>query len=306
MSYSIRNWDINYEVSDKNAPWKPGDARRTGPLPYVRLRTGARDWPPSYRDLVAATTPSKLPMVFGVFCMLLELSAVLEGEQRGQLLDRDGKPATAESLSRATGFLTRDINYALEVLSSQAVRWLTNGSVPESPGSPGKDGPCAPAPARTDQYKTDQYKTNHNTGLSPFEHWWRIYPRKTGKQAALKAWNKIAPSKEQARVMYLAAQEQAVWPQWTKDNGQFIPLPTTWLSQGRWEDELPTPSSKPDDTVVENEETRRKRREQWDLEAEKEKERGAPRENTGAPHALGDVLGAFAPATARESQEGEA
>lgn len=25
--------------------------------------------------------------------------------------------------------------------------------------------------------------------------------------------------------------------QWTKDNGQFIPHPSTWLNQSRWEDE---------------------------------------------------------------------
>ena len=28
--------------------------------------------------------------------------------------------------------------------------------------------------------------------------------------------------------------------QWTKDGGQFIPNPTTWLNGRRWEDELPT------------------------------------------------------------------
>ena len=25
---------------------------------------------------------------------------------------------------------------------------------------------------------------------------------------------------------------------WLKDKGQFIPYPTTWLNQGRWEDEV--------------------------------------------------------------------
>jgi hypothetical protein len=27
--------------------------------------------------------------------------------------------------------------------------------------------------------------------------------------------------------------------QWTKDNGQFIPMPATWLNGRRWEDEQP-------------------------------------------------------------------
>ena len=33
--------------------------------------------------------------------------------------------------------------------------------------------------------------------------------------------------------------------QWKKEGGEYIPLPATWLSQERWEDEVkaPTPSS---------------------------------------------------------------
>jgi transcription elongation factor len=36
--------------------------------------------------------------------------------------------------------------------------------------------------------------------------------------------------------------------QWTKDNGQFVPNPETWLNQGRWNDEpqeILTPAYKP-------------------------------------------------------------
>ena len=29
--------------------------------------------------------------------------------------------------------------------------------------------------------------------------------------------------------------------EWTKNNGQFIPYPSTWLNQKRWEDELNNP-----------------------------------------------------------------
>jgi hypothetical protein len=37
----------------------------------------------------------------------------------------------------------------------------------------------------------------------------------------------------------LAIERQKTWDQWTKDSGQFIPHPATWLSQGRWDDEPP-------------------------------------------------------------------
>ena len=35
-----------------------------------------------------------------------------------------------------------------------------------------------------------------------------------------------------------AVERQKRSDQWTRDNGQYIPHPATWLNQGRWEDEL--------------------------------------------------------------------
>ena len=37
-----------------------------------------------------------------------------------------------------------------------------------------------------------------------------------------------------------AVEAQKKTPQWQKDNGQFIPHPTTWLNGKRWEDEVVT------------------------------------------------------------------
>ena len=39
--------------------------------------------------------------------------------------------------------------------------------------------------------------------------------------------------------MLKAIEKQKGSEQWTKDNGQYIPHPSTWLNQSRWEDELP-------------------------------------------------------------------
>ena len=35
-----------------------------------------------------------------------------------------------------------------------------------------------------------------------------------------------------------AVKAQRESPQWTRDGGQFIPHPATWLNQERWEDEV--------------------------------------------------------------------
>jgi len=71
-----------------------------------------------------------------------------------------------------------------------------------------------------------------------FLEFWSIYPRKTAKGDAFKAWKVIAPTNGLKEQMAAAVEKQKKSRQWTKDNGQFIPLPATWLRQRRWEDEL--------------------------------------------------------------------
>lgn len=70
-----------------------------------------------------------------------------------------------------------------------------------------------------------------------FSRFWDAYPRKVGKQAALKAWKKLAPDDKLTEKILSAVAAQKHCQQWIKDGGQFIPNPTTWINQGRWEDE---------------------------------------------------------------------
>ncbi|MBX5476780.1 MAG: hypothetical protein IRZ18_06625 [Clostridia bacterium] len=70
------------------------------------------------------------------------------------------------------------------------------------------------------------------------ERFWPAYPRKVAKKAALKAWLKIRPSPELVDRMLEALARQRASPQWTKDDGAYIPYPATWLNQARWEDEI--------------------------------------------------------------------
>lgn len=69
-----------------------------------------------------------------------------------------------------------------------------------------------------------------------FEEFWTAYPRKTAKQAAFKKWCQINPDMDLVRKMLTAIEQQSKSAQWTKDEGQFIPHPATWLNQARWDD----------------------------------------------------------------------
>lgn len=95
------------------------------------------------------------------------------------------------------------------------------------PNPPSRAG--APAPARAREAPPEV--------VSPgFAEFWDAYPRKTAKRAAIKVWNRLAPSDDLRARMAAALAEQKRSPQWTRDNGQFIPHAATWLNGQRWED----------------------------------------------------------------------
>lgn len=83
-------------------------------------------------------------------------------------------------------------------------------------------------------------------GFSSFDRFWAIYPKKVGKQAAFRAF-KAAIKKASIEAMLAAIEKQKQSEQWRKDNGQFIPHPTTWLNQGRWDDEITAALKKRED-----------------------------------------------------------
>jgi hypothetical protein len=71
----------------------------------------------------------------------------------------------------------------------------------------------------------------------PFDDFWAAYPRKEGKGAAIKAWSKIKEPNSSLNIILEALIWQKKSEQWTKDNGQFIPHPATYLNNQRWLDE---------------------------------------------------------------------
>lgn len=77
---------------------------------------------------------------------------------------------------------------------------------------------------------------NRGSGGKEFDAFWSAYPKKVGKEAARKAFAKIPKSEIPNLVPAIENQKQS--EQWKKDGGRYIPNPTTWLNQGRWQDEL--------------------------------------------------------------------
>jgi Ni/Co efflux regulator RcnB len=82
-------------------------------------------------------------------------------------------------------------------------------------------------------------EASRKKGNVDFDDFWQLYPRKTEKKKALKAW-KIAKKDKSwpgLEAVLFAVERQKASEQWKKDGGQFIPYPATWLNSGRWDDE---------------------------------------------------------------------
>lgn len=82
-------------------------------------------------------------------------------------------------------------------------------------------------------------KVSKETYTREFEVFWAAYPRHTGKQDAYKAFVKLKPDEALMQAILAGIEKQKQSAQWTKDGGQFIPHPATWLNGCRWEDEMP-------------------------------------------------------------------
>lgn len=76
--------------------------------------------------------------------------------------------------------------------------------------------------------------------LDGFPEFWAQYPNKAGKVNASRSWQKKALHTDLAlrgTVMSALAIHRTL-PQWTKDNGQYVPHATTWLNQERYLDDV--------------------------------------------------------------------
>ena len=72
---------------------------------------------------------------------------------------------------------------------------------------------------------------------SDFDWFWSEYPKKKAKLEALKAWKETEELRPEVELLIALLDKQKDSDQWTRNGGDFIPYPATWLRQGRWEDE---------------------------------------------------------------------
>jgi hypothetical protein len=76
-----------------------------------------------------------------------------------------------------------------------------------------------------------------------FETFWNAWPagHKKSKRAAEKAFKTAIKRAGDVQVMVDALEAQKGGSKWREDNGRYIPLPSRWLNEDRWEDDTVIP-----------------------------------------------------------------
>lgn len=85
--------------------------------------------------------------------------------------------------------------------------------------------------------KTKNERTHAPHFSDDFIKFWDAYPRKIGKQAAWKTWNKLNGGRPEVAVIVHAVEVQKTCTQWC-ESVQYIPHPSTWLNRGQWDDQI--------------------------------------------------------------------
>lgn len=81
--------------------------------------------------------------------------------------------------------------------------------------------------------------------MQSFDAFWDEYPNKVSKKKALAIWQKLAPDAALVQAIMDGLARAKKSAQWTKDGGQFIPHPTTWLNGEKWNDVVRDAASSP-------------------------------------------------------------
>ena len=87
--------------------------------------------------------------------------------------------------------------------------------------------------------------------ISSFDTFWCAYPKKVDKKKSKEIWlKKIQPQNGKFNEIMQALNKAKESVDWLKNDGQFIPYPSTWLRNERWEDEEQNIASRPNKVAL--------------------------------------------------------
>lgn len=95
-----------------------------------------------------------------------------------------------------------------------------------------------PSPSPSPSVKPPPPPAVSNARATGFEDFWNHYPKKSGREAALRAWLSVVVNGEAPAIM-AALSWQVDSSEWKRELGRFIPKAENYLFEKRWTDEKP-------------------------------------------------------------------
>ena len=86
--------------------------------------------------------------------------------------------------------------------------------------------------------------------LKKFELFWSAYPNKKSKKTAFEKFKRIDFKKTSFESIMISLEKQKQSDDWTKNGGQYVPMPQTWIFNERWTDEIQAPVQQQNHTDV--------------------------------------------------------
>lgn len=115
----------------------------------------------------------------------------------------------------------------------------TGVSSPATGGVVSGDGRVSSEATQNQERTQDGTQVEESSLADPFDEFWKAYPRKAGKPKAAAAYRSAVGKRKADPEVILAGLARWV-AYWTaKNEPDYVPHPTTWLNQDRWNDEPP-------------------------------------------------------------------
>lgn len=123
---------------------------------------------------------------------------------------------------------------------------LQNCEMEETKMQNGNNDNVEPIPNNNPVIKTLIENPNKKDGMqqslisfeeTAFNQFWAIYPKKVNKKGCFTSFKRIKNLKNELPLILDAVERFKNSKGWQKDNGQYIPHPTTFINQERWKDE---------------------------------------------------------------------
>lgn len=151
----------------------------------------------------------------------LRLGTAPDGKRYGHIL----KFIEHQRVNRPTASKIKDLGIVWDHSVSDHGE-LTVNSLPERKGKEGKG-----------REKSTLVQRAARGGVR-FQEFWTVYPRKHGKVQAERYWSRHGLDEIADRIIAHVRANIASNPNWRKDDGQYIPMGSTYLNQKRWEDDV--------------------------------------------------------------------